>query len=350
MDDPVVVAQDVRRVYGVGGRSVVAVEGATFSVPPGRRIAIVGPSGSGKSTLLHLMAGIDLPTSGVMSWPAIGGRDTLRPGPLAVAFQGPSLLPALTVTENVALPLLLEGHDETSALAAAMTCLDLFDLGEVADKLPEEISGGQSQQAGLARALVSGPRLVLVDEPTGQLDRETAARTMLALLDAIVASRCRARRRDPRPRGRRTDGRLLADGLRRPTDQGDPMLGVRWVAGLVRRRPGRIVGLTIAVAMAVLLTASLGAFFSASRSRMTADAVASVPVDWQVQLTPGTDVAKATSTVAATRGILQVLPVGYAIRGAFDLRSEERCGRPARGWLSGSPRAMRPRSPARSGH
>ena len=90
------------------------------------------------------------------------------------------------------------------------------------------------------------------------------------------------------------------------------MLGVRWVAGLVRRRPGRIVGLTVAVAMAVLLTASLGAFFSASRSRMTADAVASVPVDWQVQLTPGTDVAKATSTVAATGGILQVLPVGYA--------------------------------------
>jgi hypothetical protein len=90
------------------------------------------------------------------------------------------------------------------------------------------------------------------------------------------------------------------------------MLGVRWVAGLVRRRPGRIVGLTIAVALAVLLTASLGAFFSASRSRMTTDAVASVPVDWQVQLTPGTDVAKATSTVAATRGILQVLPVGYA--------------------------------------
>jgi ABC-type lipoprotein export system ATPase subunit len=187
MDELVVLAQDVRRVYGAGGRSVVAVEGATFSVPAGRRIAIVGPSGSGKSTLLHLMAGIDLPTSGVMSWPAIGGREVLRPGPIAVAFQGPSLLPALTVTENVALPLLLEGHDETSAVAAAATCLDLFDLREVADKLPEEISGGQSQRAGLARALVNEPRLVLVDEPTGQLDRETAARTILALLDAVVA-------------------------------------------------------------------------------------------------------------------------------------------------------------------
>ncbi len=185
MDDLVVGAQDVRRVYGGGGLSVVAVQGATFSVPAGRRIAIVGPSGSGKSTLLHLMAGIDLPTSGVMTWPAIGGRDSLRPGPIAVAFQGPSLLPALTVTENVALPLLLEGRDEPLASAAATTCLDLFDLREVADKLPEEISGGQSQRAGLARALVSEPRLMIVDEPTGQLDRETAARTMLALVDAV---------------------------------------------------------------------------------------------------------------------------------------------------------------------
>lgn len=188
MDDPVVRAQDLRRVFGDGDRAVVAVAGATFSVPARRRLAIVGPSGSGKSTLLHLMAGIDRPTSGVVSWPAIGGSDALRPGPIAVAFQGPSLLPPLTVMENVALPLLLEGRDEPSALAAAATCLDLFELGEVAGKLPEEISGGQSQRAGLARALVGEPRLVLVDEPTGQLDRETAGRTILALLDAIDAT------------------------------------------------------------------------------------------------------------------------------------------------------------------
>src|SRR5882672_12223455 len=128
MDDPLVLSRDVRRVYGVGGRSVVAVADATFSITAGRRIAIVGPSGSGKSTLLHLMDGIDDPTSGTISWPALGNRDALRPGPIAVAFQGPSLLPALTMIENVALPLLLEGRDETSALAAAATYLDLFDL------------------------------------------------------------------------------------------------------------------------------------------------------------------------------------------------------------------------------
>ena len=188
MDDPVVHARDIRRVYGDGARAVVAVAGATFSVHRGKRIAIVGPSGSGKSTLLHLMAGIDRPTSGDVTWPAIGRPEALRPGPVALAFQGPSLLPPLTVSENVALPLLLEGQDEVSALAAAVACLDLFELGEVADKLPEEISGGQSQRAGLARALVGEPRLVLVDEPTGQLDRETAGRTVLALLGAIDAS------------------------------------------------------------------------------------------------------------------------------------------------------------------
>jgi ABC-type lipoprotein export system ATPase subunit len=188
MDDPLVLAQDVKRVYGDGTLSLVAVAGATFSVSAGRRIAVVGPSGSGKSTLLHLMAGIDRPTSGAMTWPAIGGPDVLRPGPIAIAFQGPSLLPALTVAENVALPLLLMGCKEPDAVAAAVTYVDLFELGEVADKLPEEISGGQSQRASLARALVGEPRLVLADEPTGQLDRETAGRTILTLLDATGAT------------------------------------------------------------------------------------------------------------------------------------------------------------------
>ncbi|MGH2594638.1 MAG: FtsX-like permease family protein [Actinomycetota bacterium] len=95
------------------------------------------------------------------------------------------------------------------------------------------------------------------------------------------------------------------------------MLGLRWVAGLTRRRPGRVVGLTAAVAMAVVLTASLGAFFSASRSRMTADAVSSVPVDWQVQLSPHTDVVNATSTVSSAPDVTRVLPVGYAAAMGF---------------------------------
>ena len=188
MDDAVVRAEDLVRVYGTGSRAVSAVSGATFSIEPGRRIALVGPSGSGKSTLLLLIAGLEKPTSGALAWPALGDSRDLRPGPIAIAFQGPSLLPPLNVIENVALPLLLEGRPQAEAMDAANVALELFDLGDVAGKLPEEISGGQAQRAGLARAIAGEPRLILADEPTGQLDHETAGRAMLTLLEAADAS------------------------------------------------------------------------------------------------------------------------------------------------------------------
>ena len=188
MDDVLVRADDVVRVYGTGSRAVRAVSAATFAIEAGQRIALVGPSGSGKSTLLLLIAGLDAPSSGTLTWPAFGDLGNLRPGPVTIAFQGPSLLPPLNVVENVALPLLLEGRAQTEAADAARVALDLFELGEVAEKLPEEISGGQAQRAGLARAIVGEPRLILADEPTGQLDHETAGRAMLGLLDAADAS------------------------------------------------------------------------------------------------------------------------------------------------------------------
>ena len=188
MDDVLVRAEDVVRIYGTGSRAVRAVSGATFSIEPGRRIALLGPSGSGKSTLLLLIAGLDSPTSGALAWPALGDPRDLRPGPIAIAFQGPSLLPPLNVVENVALPLLLEGRAQADAMGAALVALELFELGDLAEKLPEEISGGQAQRAGLARAVVGEPRLILADEPTGQLDHETAGRAMLALLDAADGS------------------------------------------------------------------------------------------------------------------------------------------------------------------
>lgn len=188
MDDVLVRADDVVRVYGTGSRAVRAVSAATFAIEAGQRIALVGPSGSGKSTLLLLIAGLDAPSSGTLTWPAFGDVGALRPGPITIAFQGPSLLPPLNVAENVALPLLLEGRSQAEAVGAALVALDLFELGEIAQKLPEEISGGQAQRAGLARAIVGEPRLILADEPTGQLDHETADRAMLALLDAADAS------------------------------------------------------------------------------------------------------------------------------------------------------------------
>jgi len=134
--------------------------------------------------MLHLVAGLDEPTAGGIEWPALGSSDRLRPGPVAVAFQGPSLLPPLTVLENVELPLLLLDVGEDEARDRAGELLVRFGLADVADKLPEEISGGQSQRAGLARALVVRPRLLLADEPTGQQDGETG----LAMVTALLSS------------------------------------------------------------------------------------------------------------------------------------------------------------------
>jgi ABC-type lipoprotein export system ATPase subunit len=181
-DLPLVRCIDAARTYGSGRTATVALESATCDVPRGARVALVGPSGSGKSTLLHLMAGLDLPTKGSVEWPAIGSRDQLRPGPVAVIFQGPSLMPALTVEENAALPLLLAGHTEESAHAEARRALDLLGLLELADKLPEEISGGQAQRVAIARALGGDPDLIVADEPTGQLDRASANAVIEVLL------------------------------------------------------------------------------------------------------------------------------------------------------------------------
>ncbi len=185
-DDALVRAESLSRIYGDGLGAVAALVGATFTIDPGDRIALVGPSGSGKSTLLHLIGGLDCPTSGSIEWPALGPREALRPGPVSMAFQGPSLLPPLTVLENAALPILLAGGMEAEALTTARAMLQRFEVGDVAEKLPEELSGGQSQRAGLARALAGSPRLVLIDEPTGQQDRETGGRMMDALLAAAA--------------------------------------------------------------------------------------------------------------------------------------------------------------------
>lgn len=182
--NPLVCCQGAARSYGEGARATVALQPTDCLVEPGARVALMGPSGSGKSTLLHLMAGLDTPTVGGVSWPALGELGDLRPGPVAVIFQGPSLLAPLTVEENVALPLILGGSDDDEARGAARAALELVDLVEVSDKLPEEISGGQSQRAAVARALAGRPRLVLADEPTGQLDRANAAAVIETLLAA----------------------------------------------------------------------------------------------------------------------------------------------------------------------
>jgi ABC-type lipoprotein export system ATPase subunit len=177
----------VARTFGRGTAAVVAVHGVTCEIGSGARLALTGPSGSGKSTLLHLLAGLDEPTVGTISWPALGPRRQHRPGLVGVVFQGPSLLPPLDVAENVALPLLLAGRSEAEASAAARVALVRLGLEGLAAALPEELSGGQAQRVAVARVLAGRPRLILADEPTGQLDHRNGAAVIDALLEAAAA-------------------------------------------------------------------------------------------------------------------------------------------------------------------
>jgi ABC-type lipoprotein export system ATPase subunit len=187
MPEPLAVAREVTRAYRIDDEAILAVRDASCTVVPGARVALVGASGSGKSTLLQLLGGIETPSSGELSWPALGTRDLLRPRHIAFVFQNQNLLPPLTAAENVALPLVLQGASHADARALAAETLERLELGELRDKLPEELSGGQAQRVAFARAVAGRPELILADEPTGQLDTATADRfltTALAILDA----------------------------------------------------------------------------------------------------------------------------------------------------------------------
>ncbi|HEX8012551.1 MAG TPA: ABC transporter ATP-binding protein [Casimicrobiaceae bacterium] len=182
MTEVLIAADSVSRRYRQGAASVAAVASATFRLRTRDRVALVGRSGSGKSTLLHLMAGLDVPSGGSLAWPGLGARETLLPEKIALVFQAPSLLEPMSVNENVALPLLLAKWtgDVDAAVHAALAT---FGLEALARKLPEELSGGQTQRVAMARAIVGSPRVILADEPTDQLDQRTGQ----ALLDALLA-------------------------------------------------------------------------------------------------------------------------------------------------------------------
>ena len=180
--------RNLSRSFDFGERKVRALKHVDFRVQPGEGVAIMGPSGGGKSTLLALLGGLDRPTSGQV---LIEGQDLysmtefervqLRRGHLGYIFQGYDLLPALSVLENVEYPLLVAGLEPRQRRDRARAILVEVGLEGKEHFLPDELSGGQQQRVGIARCLVSEPRVVLADEPTGNLDTGTT-RAILELL------------------------------------------------------------------------------------------------------------------------------------------------------------------------
>ncbi|MEU7866939.1 ABC transporter ATP-binding protein [Dactylosporangium sp. NPDC049140] len=174
-------AEDLHRSFG----STAALDGASMSVAAGEIVAVMGPSGSGKSTLLHCLAGIIRPDSGRVMYrdqelSALSDtrRSALRRGEFGFVFQFGQLVPELTCVENVALPLRLDGVRRRAAEQRAREWLDRLEIGDVAKKRPGEVSGGEGQRVAVARALVTGARVVFADEPTGALDSLNGERVM----------------------------------------------------------------------------------------------------------------------------------------------------------------------------
>ncbi len=182
----------VSKVYRRGGDTITGLDRVTLDVAAGDFCAVIGPSGCGKSTLLNVVAGLDLPTSGEIR---IDGRPTsgftsqdwtrFRRESIGIVFQAFHLVPGLTAAENVAFPLLLRGERGSSVETRVAEALELVDMTRRRQHRPGELSGGEQQRVAIARAMVHRPKLILADEPTGNLDSQHGAE-IIALLRRLV--------------------------------------------------------------------------------------------------------------------------------------------------------------------
>lgn len=184
LSDPVIELRDVVKRYAVGGGEIEILKRVSVQIHPGEFVAIVGPSGSGKSTLLNMITGIDRPTAGevmVLGQPvhklSENGLARWRGQCVGIIFQFFQLLPALTLLKNVILPMDLAGkYTPRERRNRSLQLLDMVGPADQANKLPSMVSGGQQQRAAIVRALANDPPLIVADEPTGNLDQETAHR------------------------------------------------------------------------------------------------------------------------------------------------------------------------------
>jgi predicted ABC-type transport system involved in lysophospholipase L1 biosynthesis ATPase subunit len=185
-------AVEVRKVYGTNDAQVEALREISIEIASGERVALLGKSGSGKSTLLNLLGGLDRPSSGRLR---VGGRDLdqlsgremarFRSTTVGIIFQSFNLIASRSAVENVELPMVFAGRSPRDRLTAARGALEAVGLGARLHHRPDEMSGGESQRVAVARALVNRPRVVLADEPTGNLDSQTARQVMDLILDHV---------------------------------------------------------------------------------------------------------------------------------------------------------------------
>lgn len=177
---PLIQVNQVRKIYQLGETVVRALDGVDLDIEAGEFLAIVGPSGSGKSTLMHILGCLDTPTEGTVTIDGVtvthastGDLPRLRNEKIGFVFQFFNLLPKLNVLQNVELPLIYAGLDRAERRARSQTALESVGLADRANHRPSQLSGGQTQRAAIARALINDPRIILADEPTGNLDTQS---------------------------------------------------------------------------------------------------------------------------------------------------------------------------------